>query len=68
MPNPPPGLDGLKPIVAATRDAFPDLHYVIESIVISDGHVAIHTRMQGTHRGDTVSVTGVDFPLGLNVI
>lgn len=52
MPNPMPGPDGLKPIVAAIRKAFPDLKYVIENIVIADDQVAVQTTMHGTHAGD----------------
>lgn len=51
-PNPVRGAEGLKPIVAAIRKAFPDLKYVIENMVISDTHVAVHTTMHGTHKGD----------------
>ncbi len=52
MPNPIPGPLGLKPIIAGMRIAFPDLHYVIENMVISDNQVAVHTTMHGTHNGD----------------
>ena len=52
MPNPPRGPEGLKPIVAAIRDAFPDLRYEIKNMVVSDDQVAIHTIMHGTHKGD----------------
>lgn len=52
MPNPPRGPEGLKPIVTAIREAFPDLHYVIKNIVVTDDQVAIHVIMNGTHKGD----------------
>ena len=52
MPSPIPGPDGLKPIVAGVRKAFPDLKYVIENMVVSDYQVAIQTTMHGTHSGD----------------
>jgi steroid delta-isomerase-like uncharacterized protein len=52
MPNPAPGPEGLKPIVAGIRKAFPDLKYTIENIVVSDSQVAVHTTMTGTHNGD----------------
>ena len=52
MPNPHPGPEGLKPIVSAIRQAFPDLKYVIKNMVISEEQVAIHTTMQGTHLGN----------------
>ena len=52
MPNPIPGPEGLKPIVAGIRNAFPDLKYVIENMVVSGEQVAVHTTMHGTHTGD----------------
>jgi steroid delta-isomerase-like uncharacterized protein len=51
-PNPPTGPAGLKPIVAAIREAFPDLKYIIENIVIAENQIAVHTIMTGTHLGD----------------
>lgn len=50
--NPPLGPEGLKPIVAAIRRAFPDLKYTIENMIVSDTQVAVHTTMHGTHTGD----------------
>jgi steroid delta-isomerase-like uncharacterized protein len=52
MPNPIAGPEGLKPIVAGIRRAFPDLKYVIENMVVTDIQVAVHTTMYGTHEGD----------------
>lgn len=52
MPDQPPGPAGLKPIVAAMRIAFPDLHYTIHDMVAGDGKVAIRTTLEGTHTGD----------------
>jgi len=52
LANPMPGPDGLKPIVAGIRKAFPDLRYVIENIVVSDTKVAVHTTMYGTNTGE----------------
>jgi steroid delta-isomerase-like uncharacterized protein len=51
-PNPPPGAAGLKPIVLAMRQAFPDLHYEIKDIVATDDAVVMRVLMTGTHRGD----------------
>jgi steroid delta-isomerase-like uncharacterized protein len=48
---PPPGPDGLKPIVKAIRAAFPDLHYVIEDVIATPTHVVARVRMQGTQTG-----------------
>ena len=52
IPNPPAGPDGLKPIVIAIREAFPDLHYEILNLVPARNQVAAHVLMQGTHLGD----------------
>jgi len=49
--RPPPGPDGLKPIVVALRAAFPDLHYTIEDIIATADHVVARVRMKGTHLG-----------------
>ena len=51
-PNPPPGPQGLKPIVLAIRRAFPDLRYEIQDIVATEDAVVMRVRMTGTHRGD----------------
>jgi steroid delta-isomerase-like uncharacterized protein len=50
--HPQPGPDGVKPIVAAMRVAFPDLHYTIEDIVSGPDAVVARVTMTGTHRGD----------------
>jgi len=52
MPNPPPGPEGLKPIISSIRDAFPDLNYEIQNMVISEDQVAVYTIMYGTHKGN----------------
>jgi predicted SnoaL-like aldol condensation-catalyzing enzyme len=41
-PHCPPGPEGLKPIVLAIRQAFPDLNYTIENIVATESQVAVH--------------------------
>jgi steroid delta-isomerase-like uncharacterized protein len=51
-PDPPPGPGGLKPIVLAIRQAFPDLHYEIKDVVATDDAVVVRVVMTGTHRGD----------------
>jgi len=51
-PNPPPGPAGLKPIVAAIRAAFPDLHYEIQDVIATDDVAVVRVIVTGTHRGD----------------
>ena len=50
-PNPPPGPGGLKPIVAAFRVAFPDLHFTLLDVLVEGDKVAVRVRMEGTHDG-----------------
>jgi steroid delta-isomerase-like uncharacterized protein len=52
VPGTPPGPEGLKPIVTAMRTAFPDLHYVIEDLVITADCIVARVTMSGTHTGD----------------
>jgi steroid delta-isomerase-like uncharacterized protein len=47
-PNPPPGPEGLKPIVKAIRRGFPDLHYEIMDIIATDERVVARVVMTGT--------------------
>ncbi|GEM44613.1 ester cyclase [Deinococcus cellulosilyticus] len=52
IPDPVPGPAGLRPIVAAMRQAFPDLHYEIQDLVVTGTKVAVRVHMTGTHLGD----------------
>lgn len=56
IPNPVPGPKGLKPIVAALRNAFPDLRFVIEDLVVTEDKVAVRCTMYGTHLGDLFGI------------
>jgi len=48
VPGPPPGPAGLKPIVAAIRRGFPDLHYEIKDIIATGDRVVARVVMTGT--------------------
>ena len=50
-PNSIPGPEGLKPIVTAIREGFPDLRFEIKNIVDAGDQVAVHTIMHGTNTG-----------------
>lgn len=47
-PHPPKGPEGLKPIVAAIRQAFPDLHYEIKDVIVNDTMAVARVIMTGT--------------------
>jgi len=48
----PLGREGVRIVVAALRRAFPDLHYVIDGLVVGADTVAVRATMTGTHHGD----------------
>jgi steroid delta-isomerase-like uncharacterized protein len=50
-PDPVPGPAGLRPIVAAFRVGFPDLHFTIEDLVAEGDRVAVRVTMEGTQDG-----------------
>ena len=50
------GIDGFKQIVTGTRNAFPDLHYTIESLVAEGDKLAVRYSWTGTHQGDFFGV------------
>ncbi len=50
-PNPPQGPEGLKPIVLAIRQAFPDLHYEIKDLIATKDRVVARVVMTGTQTG-----------------
>ncbi|WP_164851263.1 ester cyclase [Larkinella soli] len=52
IPNPQPGPEGLKPIVQAIRNAFPDLNYRIEDLIVTEDRVVARVVMSGTQTGD----------------
>jgi steroid delta-isomerase-like uncharacterized protein len=53
QPNPLPGPEGLKPIIAEMRKGIPDLKYTIEETIITDDRVVAKVLVKGTH-GDTL--------------
>lgn len=49
VPNPPPGPEGLRPIILAMRNGMPDLHYTIEDTVIAEDRIVARVLVEGTH-------------------
>jgi steroid delta-isomerase-like uncharacterized protein len=67
-PDPPPGPSGLKPIVRAIRQAFPDLHYEIKDVVATEHAVVMRVIMTGTHRGDLFGLAPTGRRVSVNQI
>ena len=63
LPDPLPGPVGLKPIVAAMREAFPDLHYEVHDLVVGEGKVAVRCTLTGTHQGDFFGIAPTGRPV-----
>jgi steroid delta-isomerase-like uncharacterized protein len=51
MPDLPRGVDGMRILLASAREAFPDLRYVVESVVAEGDEVALLYSWTGTHLG-----------------
>jgi steroid delta-isomerase-like uncharacterized protein len=66
IPGLPPGSDGLKPIFAAFRTAFPDLHFTIDDMISEDDKVVTRWTLQGTHQSEFMGIppTGKRFVAG----
>ena len=65
-----PGPDGLKPMIRAFSEAFPDIKITIKEMIGASGHAGIRAEITGTHQGEwfgiaptckTVSVAIHDF-------
>jgi len=57
------GLDTLLALVAANREAFPDLVWTVEQMAADGDTVAVRYTMTGTHRGTFAGVTSTDKPV-----
>ena len=68
VPNPLPGPAGLRPIVYTMRQAFPDLHYKIEDLIITEDRVIARVIMTGTHQGDFFGLAPTNRKIKVNQI
>ncbi|MCA9641148.1 MAG: ester cyclase [Polyangiaceae bacterium] len=50
-PEQPRNRAAVKDVVRELRDAFPDLHYTIEQLVVGEDSVAVRTTLRGTQCG-----------------
>jgi steroid delta-isomerase-like uncharacterized protein len=51
-PGQPPGADGMRPVVADFRAAFPDLQVENDTVLVSGDVVTVRTVARGTQRGE----------------
>jgi steroid delta-isomerase-like uncharacterized protein len=62
------GPDGLKPIVAAIRKAFPDLHYEIKDIVVNDSMAVARVVVTGTQLDSLFNLPATGKKINVNQI
>ena len=67
-PGQAPGREGLKPMVAAFRDAFADLAIVPQEVVGSNGRAAVRLKLTGRHVGAWMGVpaSGREFSIDMH--
>ena len=68
IPDSLPGPTGLKPIVTAMRIAFPDLHYLIQDLIITENRIVARVKMTGTHIGDFFGIPPTNKKITVNQI
>ncbi len=56
LPGQSQGREGLKQIIAHIRDAFPDIHWVVEEMFAEEAKVCTRFTWTGTHRGTFLGI------------
>ena len=56
FPGLPPNKEGLKALLTAFRNAFPDAHVTIDLMVAEDDLVSYHSTARGTHTGEFMGI------------
>ena len=64
VPGLPPGPDGVRRSVTILRAAFPDLHYLIEEVLVDGDMIAARWTVTGTHTGMLSMPFGLVAPTG----
>ena len=62
-PGQEPGPEGIKPLLAQLRRAFPDLTIVIHEIMGSAGRAAVRAEIRGTHQGEWLGIAATNRPI-----
>lgn len=65
IPGLPPGPEGLKPIVAGFRHAFPDLQYTIDDLIADGDKVVTRWTLRGTHLGEFMGMPPTSRPINV---
>lgn len=67
-PNQQPGREGVKPLIAGFKAAFPDTKVVIHEVIGAGDRIAVRATISGTHTGSWFGVapTGKTFQLTIH--
>ena len=58
-----PGPEGVKPLLAQLRRAFPDLTIVLHEVLGSAGRAAVRAEICGTHQGEWFGIAATNRPV-----
>lgn len=56
IPGQTPGPDGEKATIRAFRAAFPDVHFTLEDVVVTQDKVAVRSTIHATHQGEFLGI------------
>lgn len=67
-PGQQPGREGMKPLIAGFKTAFPDTRVKLHEMIGAGGRVAVRASISGTHLGDWfgVAATGKSFEIPMH--
>jgi steroid delta-isomerase-like uncharacterized protein len=60
QPDPIRGHDGFRGFVQYLRNAFPDIHFLVERQIVEDNKVAARWKITGTHKGEFLGAAGTN--------
>lgn len=66
-PGQAPGREGMKPLIASFRTAFPDAHVTMHELIGVPGHVAVRAEITGTHKGEWFGAPATDKPVVITI-
>ena len=56
LPGIPPGREGEKSAVKGFRQAFPDVRFVLDDVIVAEDKVTVRSTVHGTHKGEFLGV------------
>lgn len=66
-PGQPPGRDGMGPLIASFKAAFPDAKFVLQEIIGAPGRAAVRGEIVGTHLGEWFGIAPTGKPFRLTI-